>query len=172
MRNGDWAGAEGAFRSALAQSGPENYPEAQIGLATSQLRAGQYLEAIETFSIFLHLYPDHELQSDAFYLRARAYQYSDMIPEAVADYDRYLELRPGLLEVEVRERVGDLLRANDQPLEAVERYRSAAAFTPLESRSPAGEDRQALQDAGDLEGPGPSLNRLNSKQPVIREKRR
>lgn len=153
LRNGDWTGSAEAFRSALTHSGPENYPEAQIGLATSQLRAGQYQEAIETFSIFLRHYPDHELQADAFYLRARAYQYSGLIPEAVADYDRYLELRPGLLEVEVREKVGDLLRANDQPLEAVERYRSAAAFTPAgESLNLQVKIGQALQDAGDLEG--------------------
>lgn len=154
MLRGDWDSAAQAYRQALSQSADEDAKaQAQLGLGSTQLRAEQYQDAVQTITAFIEVYPDHALLADAHYLRARAYQYTGENTLAVADYDRYLELKPGILEAVVRERCGDLLREAGQASAAVERYRSASAYTAagdaLDLRVKIG---LALQDAGDLEG--------------------
>ncbi|MBN1266044.1 MAG: tetratricopeptide repeat protein [Anaerolineales bacterium] len=153
LRNGDWDNAAAQYGLVLGQSASQDLKaDAQLGLGTTQLRAKNYDEAVLSLTTFLQVYPDHSRTAEAYYLRAQAYQHSGKIAEAVADYDSYLNLHPGILDGDVLELIGDLLWGLDLPLEAVDRYRSAAAYTPAgETLNLQVKIGQALQDAGDLQ---------------------
>jgi len=153
LRNGDWNFAAAQYSLVLGQSDSQDLlAEAQFGLGTTQLRAKNYEGAILSLTTFLQLYPDHALAAEAYYLRAQAYQLSGKITESVSDYDSYLSLHPGILDGEVYELTGDLLWDLGFPLQAVDRYRNAAAYTPAgEVSSLQIKIGQALQGAGDLD---------------------
>jgi len=154
LQNGDWDLAADQYRQVLAQpASPEILAQAQLGLGTAQLRAGLNGEAASSLTAFLQLYPEHPRLADAYFLRAEAEQTAGLIVEAISDYDSYLALRPGVLEGDVQEWIGDLYRQIELPHQAVERYRLAAQYTPAgEALNLQVKIGQSLQAGGDLDG--------------------
>jgi len=124
--NGNWDAALSQYGAILSDAGDtEMRGLAQLGLVQTHLQAGNFTEAVQTATVFLESFQGHSLTADGYFLRARANQESGEIAEAVLDYDRYLELRSGILDVYVWELSADLLREAGDLDGAVERYKKA-----------------------------------------------
>lgn len=123
---GDWSDAIDRFRIALeASDEPSLAGSAQLGLASAYLRSGRTAEAERVLTRFLEGFPDHENRGLAHFMRATIYEDQEEIPRALGDYEAYIQAAPQTLDAYVLEKVGDLLRELDRPLEAVDRYRLA-----------------------------------------------
>ena len=154
LRDGDWDTARSLYQQALqVSSDPGDQAEAQFGLATTLLRAGQMTESVDAFSGFLAAYPGAERAAQATYLRAAAREQLGQVAEALQDYQDYLALRPGILDGSVQEKIGDLRRAVGAPLDAAADYRNALAAPRLGGDATLHvKIGQALMEADDPDG--------------------
>jgi soluble lytic murein transglycosylase len=124
--NGDWDRAIDAYRAALHPDfSVEVTAAAQLGLGTAYLRAMRYGDAALAFGVFVEAFPNHPVLGHGYFLRAQAYEALGDMQSAIQDYDRYLELRPGLIDAFVHERVGDALREIGLPNQALVRYQAS-----------------------------------------------
>jgi soluble lytic murein transglycosylase len=124
--NGDWDRALQSYQFALQTSAsPEVAAAAQLGIGTTRLRAQRYAEALQALTVFVESYPTYPSLGQGYFLRAQANEGLGDLPAAIRDYDRYLELRPGLIDSYVHEKVGDALRALGNPSEALIRFQAA-----------------------------------------------
>jgi soluble lytic murein transglycosylase len=124
--NGDWDLALEAYQSALQPGiSPEILAAGQLGVGTTLLRARRYGEALQALGVYVDSYPDHALVGQGFFLRAQAHEALGDQASAVQDFDRYLELRPGMIDAYVHERAGDALRVMGNSSEALVRYQAA-----------------------------------------------
>jgi soluble lytic murein transglycosylase len=131
---GDWTTAISEYQSAIDGAGDLTIQaSALLGLGDALVRSGRIWEGIDTLTVYLDTYPDHERRAQAFFLRARARAAVGQYDLAIQDYDQYLGLRPGRLDSFVQEHVGDALRQLGRPAEAVGRYQSAMAAPRLGS---------------------------------------
>ncbi len=131
--NGDWEQALVAYEAARLQSNdPSIQAAALLGIGLTHLRAGDHALAIQALTSYLDAFPDHVDSAAGSFFRAQAHASLGQYAAAIADYDRYLAARPGRIDAYLQENVGDLLRQNGQPAEAVARYRSALAAPHLE----------------------------------------
>ncbi len=132
LANGDWQQAEAEYLTALVVSGdPADQAEAQLGVGIAREHAGRLVDAVEALTLFIQLFPSDERLDDAYLVRAEARRALGETDLAIADYDSYLALRPGVLDSYVNERVGDLLRDSGRTSEAAARYRAAASAPGL-----------------------------------------
>lgn len=128
LRNGAWDAAAIAFQQVLDDPGasPDEQAEAQLGLAHTQLRRGDFAAAQTALDGFLTDFPDHPQAAQAFFLRGDARLGLSDWAGAIADYESYLTLRPDLINSYVHERIADAhLGAGEIP-EALEVYEQAA----------------------------------------------
>lgn len=124
--NGDWDRALLAYQAALhPDSSEEIEAAAQLGIGTTYLRAMRYAEAAQALGSFIESFPNHPQLSHGYFLRAQAHEALGDMHAAMQDYDRYLELRPGLIDAFVHEKVGDALREIGSPNQALVRYQAA-----------------------------------------------
>ncbi len=130
--NGDWDTALSEFQLVLAQSTePRLQATALLHIGDTYLRSRKYAEAIQAISSYLDAYPEGEDRARAHFLRARAEEALGLWDAAIADYQRYLDLRPGRIEAFVHEAIGDDLRRAGRPLEAVTHYQLAIGLPGL-----------------------------------------
>ncbi|MEX0788997.1 MAG: tetratricopeptide repeat protein [Anaerolineales bacterium] len=128
----DWDTALAQYQEALAGAvDPETRAAALLGIATTHLRAGRYPEALTAFDGFLQAFPADPLSPEAHFLAALAYEETGQDDAALAAYDQYLALRPGVIDADVQERAGDTLRRLGRPMEAIPRYQAGLAASPL-----------------------------------------
>ena len=123
LRNGDWDAASIAFQQVLADPGasPDERAVAQIGLAHASLRRGDFAAARAALDAFLTEHPDHPRAAQAVFLRGDAELGLNDWGAAIADFQTYLVLRPGLIDSYVYERIADAYLAlgmTDQALQA------------------------------------------------------
>lgn len=112
---GDWDGALDEYQRVLAESQDEELR------AAATLGVGRTYAAVENFSLarltlegLIEAFPGSEALAGAYYTLASVYaEFNDSLASADA-YQRYLELRPGLIDSYVQEMRGDeLLAASD-----------------------------------------------------------
>ena len=123
---GDWDRAFEEYSAARSNASQADQAAlAAFGYARTLLASGRVWEAIEAFNAFLTTYPDHPRLPQAHYLKGLAEEQAGLTNEAISDYERYRELRPGRIDAHVEEHIGDLLRQVARPSEALLRYRVA-----------------------------------------------
>ncbi|MBN1119824.1 MAG: tetratricopeptide repeat protein [Anaerolineae bacterium] len=129
LRNGDWDSAAIAFQTVLTDPGAstDERIRAQIGLAHSSLKRGDFGAAQAVLDSFLAEQPDHTERVRAFFLRGEAKAGLGDWQGAIDDYTAYLTLHPGLIDSIIYERIGDGHLALGSIEEATTAYENAIA---------------------------------------------
>jgi soluble lytic murein transglycosylase len=127
IHNGDYGAALGAFQALTTDptAPPEVTAEAHFGLGQAALQQGSFAAAQAAFDNFLAAYPTHENAAHATFMRGEAKLGVSDWSGAIADFQAYLTLRPGLADSYVYERIGDAHVALGQPVEAIAAYDQA-----------------------------------------------
>jgi soluble lytic murein transglycosylase len=126
LANGDWDLAQREFERVLAESeDPKVIGEALYGRSQTLFEAGRLAEAEAAFGELISAYPDHTRIPSALILRAQTNNLLGNPAAAVADYEAYIAERPGVIDLYVQEWLGDSLRQDSRPLEAVPHYEAA-----------------------------------------------
>lgn len=129
---GDWNTAIEDYQTVLAGSPPpEVKTRAALGLGLVLVEAERYDQAISALSDFIASNPEDPLLGQACFLRAESRQATDDPTQAIADYRRYLDLRPGRIDSMVHEKIGDALRSSGDPASAVAEYEAALQLPHL-----------------------------------------
>src|SRR5574341_376325 len=133
LRNGDWDSASTAFERVLADpSAPaDTVVAAQLGLAQASLKRGDFSQAQRVLDSFLAGNPSHPRAAQAYFLRGDAKMGLADWSGAVADFQVYLSLRPGLIDSYVYERIGDCylnLALTDQAMQSYEQATAADRY--------------------------------------------
>ncbi len=123
LRNGNWDLAVLTFQQVLADPGAtvDEQIMAELGLSLASLKRGDFATAAATLDTILAEHPDHPKAAQAAFLRGDARLGLNNWEGAIADFQTYLALKPGLLDSPVYERIADAhlaLGQNDQALQA------------------------------------------------------
>lgn len=134
LLNGDWDQALAIYQGRLGSSAdPQARAAAQLGIGVTLMRAGDFDGALLALNLYLEQYPEDQARWKAFFLRAVQAERAGLDEAALADFDAYLALHPGLLDSFIHEKAGDALRRLGRPLQAVARFEQAAAAPRLGS---------------------------------------
>jgi soluble lytic murein transglycosylase len=133
LHNGDYMTAVKVYQSILSQPvlsiDPRLRADASIGLGTAALREGKFADAVTALSDFIQTYPTDKRLAQAYFLRGDAYMGLEQWADAIADFQVYLQKRPGLIDSYVYERIGDASLALQVPDQALDNYAKAVAAT-------------------------------------------
>lgn len=99
---------------------------AAFGLGQAALREGLFSDAVNALTTLITLFPQDQHAAQAYYMRADAYLGMSAWNEAIADYQMYLSLRPGLVDSYAYEGIGDAQLALGQLDAALASYGQAA----------------------------------------------
>lgn len=127
-RNGYFEEAAGIYRSLLNAgdvTSSQHRAEAAFRLGQVALRAGYNEQARDAFSLYIDDYPAEARLAHAYFLRADARLGLSHWNEAIDDLERYLLLRPGLIDSYVHERIADAQMALGMTEAALENYQRA-----------------------------------------------
>lgn len=127
-RNGYFEEAAGIYRSLLNAGdslSPPYRAEAAFRLGTVALRAGYFEQAQDAFSLYISEFPAEAQLAQAHFLRADARLGLSRWNQAIDDLQRYLLLRPGVIDSYVRERIADAQTALGMTEAALENYQRA-----------------------------------------------
>ena len=128
---GDYARAQAAYTGVLTDPGAPatDRQQATFWLARSQLEAGDYQPAIQTFERFIQDYPADARVAWAYFMQARAYEAVGDAAKAIAAYRQYLK-RDGTLAMYAYEGIGqNALQVLDYA-QAVQAYNDAVQAAP------------------------------------------
>ncbi len=126
LREGYFEEAVFAYQAILAQiTDPPLRAEAAFKLGQSALREGLFQEAVDSLTLLIT-----ELSSDpniaqAYFLRGDAYLGLGLWADAIVDFQMYSQLRPGIIDSYVYERIGDAQLALGQTDAAIASYGQA-----------------------------------------------
>ncbi len=131
LHNGDYEGAVAYFDVVIAQpdAAADLRASAMYGLGEAALREGLYDQSANALSRFISEYPNDARLPLAMFLRGDAYLGLSQWQPAINDFNAYLNLRPGLIDSYVYERIGDAYLALGQPTPSLDAYAQAAAAT-------------------------------------------
>ncbi len=127
-RNGYFEEAAGIYRSLLNAGDalpPPHRAEAASRLGTVALRAGYFEQAQDAFSLYISEFSGEAQLAQAYFLRADARLGLSRWREAIDDLQRYLLLRPGLIDSYVHERLADAQMALGMTEAALKNYQRA-----------------------------------------------
>lgn len=127
-RNGYLEDAAGIYRELLNYGdgvAPPFRAEAGFRFGQVALRAGYFEQAFDAFTLFIDEFPANAKLAQAYFLRADARLGMSQWGEAIADLRQYLQLRPGLIDSYVYERIADAQIALGQTSAALENYQAA-----------------------------------------------
>lgn len=125
---GDYDTARIEFESAYRDgSGATVQAAALWGLARTEYADGLFDKALTALRQIASEFPDSAFIPYANFLMGRINQEQKRLSEAVANYDTYLEMRPGVLDAYVQELRGDALFDNGSFAEALDAYNAAIA---------------------------------------------
>jgi soluble lytic murein transglycosylase len=127
---GDWNRAIFEYQAVLAQSDDDALRSAaQLGLGKARLSAGDYAGAVAEFTAFLQQYPDSPQTADGNFLLGEAYRAAGEWTAAVEAYRAYQQLRPGVVDSYLEERIAEAAFAGGD-YDAAERAYLAALAAP------------------------------------------
>lgn len=125
---GNYEQARREFQNAQAASDDmEIQAAAALGMGRSLYLTKNYAIAITTLEAMVKTYPDSSQLANAYFFLAKCYEEQQLYDKAAAAYEKYLELRPGVLDSYINEMRGDALMAAGLPLDAAAAYQAAAA---------------------------------------------
>lgn len=123
---GDYFSARDEYKIALDTSPDEKVrAEALWGLGRLEFLAGDYALALSNLRKLVEEYPSSEPATPAWCLLGETYFSLGRYEEAEAAYQKYLSLRPGLIDGFVQIRRGDSLAASGRPADAIQAYEAA-----------------------------------------------
>ena len=114
----------------------ENKPAALLGLGRTLFNIGHYEEALEYLKSLVDKYPDSIQLAGAHFTAAKTYQALELYDDAAESYQRYLDLRSGLIDSYVLEWRGDALAEAGDLLVAIDVYQSSITAPRLGSTLP------------------------------------
>jgi soluble lytic murein transglycosylase len=128
LLNGEFESAAATYKALVNQAGsdPDASAEAAYGMGQAAVREGLFEDAVESLTTFIDDYPQDERVAQAHYLRGDAHLGLSRWDEAIADFEAYLALRPGLIDSYTYERIGDAQVALSQTDVALTSYVKAA----------------------------------------------
>ena len=128
MFNGDYDAAALEYAAVLgSQASAQEIRAAQFGAAMVGFRAGDDVGAADAFRAYVVSYPGDPREADAWFLLGQARMNKKDYAGAVEAYRQYQKLRGDLIAAYVNQCIGDALRADKKPLQAIEAYRAALA---------------------------------------------
>jgi soluble lytic murein transglycosylase len=123
---GDWDTALYEYQAALkADPNPENQNITLLGIGRTYYLAGNFDEARDTLLDLITNYPDPEQLPTAYFYLAQTYDNLGNHLDAAEAYQKYLDLRPGLLDSYMHELKGDAFYAGGDYLQAINDYQEA-----------------------------------------------
>ena len=131
LRNGDYISAVTYYEGVLGDDTAEASlrSSAAYGLGEAALREGLYERATLALTKFIREFPDDPRIAHAYFLRGDAYQGISEWQFSIDDFNKYLQLRPGVIDSYAYERIGDAYLALNQPEQALTTYAKAAEAT-------------------------------------------
>ena len=99
--------------------------QALFRLGQARLRDGFFQPAVDAFSQLTAAFPASEQAAKGYFLRGDAHLGLSQWQPALADFQTYLELRPGLIDSYVYERIADAQLALGQTAAALQNYQQA-----------------------------------------------
>lgn len=99
---------------------------AALGMGRAALREGLFAESVEALTTLITRFPEDFRATQAYFLRGDAYLGLSEWQRAIDDFQRYLELRGGLIDSYAYERIGDAQLALEQFDAAMVSYERAA----------------------------------------------
>lgn len=129
---GDYDLARQEYQTALsAAADTETKAAAAVGMAKALFFAQNYSTATNELKTAIETYPDAGVYAEAWYFLGESYSAQQLFPQAAKAYQRYLDLRPNLLEGYIQEQRGDVLLAAGDGEAAATAYQSALDNPPL-----------------------------------------
>ncbi|MFC1936167.1 transglycosylase SLT domain-containing protein [Chloroflexota bacterium] len=123
---GDWERAINEYTLAFQSSAdPEVQAAALLGLGRAHLKNGNLAAALESLSTAIGTYPNSSHRAAMFFALGEVYEELDRFPEALTSFQQYYNLRPGLIDHYVFERIGDLQVKTGDYLGAISTYQQA-----------------------------------------------
>ena len=155
LHNGYFNEAVNAYSTLLEQdTSDEIRGTAAFKLGQVSVRDGFFQSAVDALTLFITEFPNDSRIGQAYFLRGDAYLGLSEWNTAIADFEQYLQLRPGLIDSYAYERIGDAqvaLGNLDAALaafeQAVQSNRTIVATLALQERV-----AQILLTTGDLSG--------------------
>ena len=133
LRNGDYDTAVQTYQAILTRPilsvEPKLRSNASLGLGTAALREGKFDDAVTALNDFIQTYPLDVRLPQAYFLRGDAYLGLSRWTDAIADFQLYLQKRPGLIDSYAYERIGDAYLALSNSDDALNNYNLAVAAT-------------------------------------------
>lgn len=126
--NGYFENAVATYQSIMEQGAvvsPTTGAAATFGLGRAALREGLFANAVDALTIFISQYAQDARVAQAYFLRGDAYMGLSQWTEALADFQQYLTMRPGMIDSYVHERIGDAQLALGDSAKALEAYTQA-----------------------------------------------
>ena len=127
-RNGYLEDAAGIYRTLLNFGdaiAPQYRATSAFRFGQVSLRAGYFEQALDAFTTFISEFESDERIAQAYFLLGDARLGLSQWQAAIADFERYLTLRPELIDSYVYERIADSLIALGQTDAALENYELA-----------------------------------------------
>lgn len=105
--NGNWDRAITLYQSALNANGGNGISAAaRFGIAFTRLQANQLDASLSEFIQFIQAYPTNARIAEAHFHVGSIYQVKGDWANAIKNYERYLTLKPGVIDSYIWERIG------------------------------------------------------------------
>ncbi|MFP4323529.1 MAG: tetratricopeptide repeat protein [Anaerolineales bacterium] len=127
LHNGDYETAVVTYQGLLSDPflTGDVRADAAFRLGQAGVREGLFQAAVDALSDFIAQYPDDPRLGKAHFLRGDAYLGLSQWAEAIPDFERYLELKPGVIDSYAYERIGDAYVNLGQTEQALGAYQNA-----------------------------------------------
>jgi soluble lytic murein transglycosylase len=129
---GDWPKALTEYQAAMESArDPESQAAAMAGLGRVYHRSGDAYNALQTLRRLLEVYPDSAFTAEAHYLLAQSNLELGRPAEAAANFQEYLDVRPGIIDAYIHTARGDALLSVGDYSQALTAYQAALASPHL-----------------------------------------
>lgn len=123
---GDYSNALNEYQRISDQSNEnEVKAKALLGVGRTQSRMRNCTSAVDTFNRILGLYPSASIIPEIFYYLGRCYSALQEYPQAVDAYDKYIQLKPGVIDQIVRENQAEAAEKSGDFNKVISFYQSA-----------------------------------------------
>jgi peptidoglycan lytic transglycosylase len=111
LLEGDWEASRAEFQNALGADGlPDLQAESLLGIAQTYALQGDRPEALQRLRTITTEYQDTPAEAEAYFATGQVMDSLQRYAEAAQAYQKYLELKPGVIDSYVLEKIGDSLQ--------------------------------------------------------------